>query len=80
MIVTYTRLSARELQVKNLKLKGLDGVPYRPRGACPIIDTPRSTRPQLANIFSLYTAVDSLPYEGPIVDTTALTLTRQVKV
>lgn len=40
--------------MKNLKLKGLDGVPYRPRGACPIIDIPRSTQPQLASIQPIY--------------------------
>lgn len=31
----------------SLKPKGLDGTPYPPRGACPIIDNPRLTSPFL---------------------------------
>lgn len=44
----HTKPSARELQAKSSKLKGLGGAPHHPRGACPIIDTPRSTSPPLA--------------------------------
>lgn len=43
----YKPLPAKELRAKSLKLKGLDGAPHQPRGACPIIDNPRHTPPAL---------------------------------